>query len=230
MFNLLLAIAAMGPLGPRPQSLTGAGGAIAYEARIKDALNIDGTRARLEPYFAGCADVRLTSGGYDLVDDSEEKFETPSKPSPTFPEHVILPNPPKAPDGTAAIEHIQATGCGKSYRLNVVAGLEPKTHTPAAGLFIPGYSLARPSTQQQVDMDVTNLAQDDRRATPHPKCDMVALVYDVSVTVPPKAVNAPWQEIWSSYYCDSRQTTEVTYTPSEDGTKLLIDGKLISSK
>ena len=239
MSGLLFAFAVLSSLGPRPESLTGPLGQSAYKAAIDAELALDGIDVRIARYLGDCKAIMLESEGFDpVVDDSSAYFlpleqflrqspEEAKQSIPHFPEKIIL-RPAAVPDGTAAIEHIRVTGCGKTYRLNFLGRYVEPHMMPVVNMMVPGHSLATPGIQARVDADVANLAQADRRTRPDIKCGMVPLVYDVRVVTPPVAGGA-WREQWDSYYCEASQTTEVTFTPTPDGS-MVLEGKLISSK
>lgn len=228
MIDIIMAVAQMGPLGERPVSLTGPNGAAKYEAELKYTLRIDGVVVRLDAFFGDCKDIQLSFDGYELTDFVPEILDK-TKKSPSFPERFNFDAPRVAPKGDSAIEHIKASGCGKDYRINIRTGEGSKSKLFIGNAFNVGYSLADPVIQSYVAGGVESLVLKDLRATPHAPCEMMPLIYDVRVSEPPKPDHSVWKETWYSYYCDYRQTTEVTFTPNEDGTSLLVEGKLLTS-
>jgi len=235
MSGLLFAFAVLSDLGPRPESLTGPLGQPAYKAAIDAELALDGIDVRIARYFGNCKTVMLDDDGYDLLVSGRLDYAWPAQTLadlqtsavPEFSEQ--LPLSPVAGNTTAAVEHIRAAGCGKTYRLNLhTAYIAPKT-VPEVGMIAPGHSLASPGMQSRVEADVVNRVQDDRHRRPDIKCGMVPLVYDVRVVAPPVA-GGQWREQWDTYYCEASQTTEVTFTPSAEGNMIAVDGKLISSR
>lgn len=218
MLEVFVAMAAIGGMHPRPVALTGPFGHAPYQQKLEFYLDVDGASVRRQFALGDCQDVRFESGGFDEITDRSYRpprdwFRTEDrKREPGEIEFQV-------------IEHVDATGCGKSHRHNFVAWRERGDPAPSMTFSVDGFTRLPVMELAGAEAVAVNMIQDLRRAAPsNDQCDMVPLVYDTRV----EATSGPgrsWSELWSVGYCSARRDVRLTFTPRDEG--LAIQGEVI---
>lgn len=203
MIELLVAANVISGIDTRPEALTGAAGVSTYAAELSQFIAQSGAKARLDSVFADCPLLTLTSEGYT----TETMPTTARQAVPVLPASLY-------------IDHVNADGCGKTLRLNIVAYRPVGQDHVSFALDLPGNSLASLETRSEADHAAVNLVQDARRKNPGPRCDMAPIIYNTDVTSVPAASNGVWTETWYTRYCDVRQTVEMTFRPAGERTEI----------
>ncbi|MDC7682100.1 hypothetical protein PQU92_02365 [Asticcacaulis sp. BYS171W] len=221
MIELLTAAYVITGIEERPVELTGPAGPTTYTAIISKFMAIDGVTVRLETALDKCRDLTFTSTGYTLLPRTVE----PQQPDLRG---VLVARPPMAAEWpVAAIEHIQAAGCGKTYTLNFVTWRQANDPFVTVALAVPGNTLTQRDLQSRAEMTAVNLVQKSRReGKAIPDCNMVTLAYDSRVVSAPSAQTGQWSEIWSTYYCNARQEVELIFAPTD--TTVEVSGRILS--
>jgi hypothetical protein len=118
----------------------------------------------------------------------------------------------------AIIEHLEVTGCGKSYRLNIVAQRFVSDNELHFAAIAPGHTLVRIAKQRDAytaaafAVGISNKSKGG--------CGKGVSVYNTEVLTTPANETSSWDEIWYMSNCGVDVPIKVTLKPKATGSSL----------
>ena len=195
---LLVVLTAISGLAAAPTELLGQQPGSAYSAFVEQQVRAD--RARV--VGPSCAGLTLTALPRDRVGGNY------------IPPDIVA----DSATGTAMIEHVRASGCGRISRHNILIYRQHSGGWRAIAL-LPGASLASPTLQRDTLSTATRAITQLSTDIPCPPGSTLPQRLRVGeiVMVTPPARGGTWVERIPIRYCGVDRSMQVTYTPTPDG-------------